>query len=99
MKKQKKFLVFALIAALFMMLAVVPAHATWMSDATVNYIGVTPTGNHTFNVSQDTWTKTFTILTADGNANAILAVLLTVSSTDDTVTIEFTGSTINGVYY
>jgi hypothetical protein len=99
MKNHKKFLVFALIAALFVMFAVVPAHATWMSAATINHIGVTPTGNHTFNVTVDTWTKTFTILTADANANAILAVLLTASSTGDTVTIDFTGSTINGVYY
>jgi phosphotransferase system HPr-like phosphotransfer protein len=70
-----------------------------MTDATINNIGVTPTGNHTFSVTVDTWTKTFTILTADVNANAILAVLLTASSTGDTVTIDFTGSTINTVYF
>jgi flagellar basal body-associated protein FliL len=99
MKKQKKFLVFALIAALFVMFAAVPAQATWMSNATINHIGVTPTGDHSFNVSVGAWTKTFTLLTADANANAVLAVLLTAASTGDTVTVDFTGSTINTVYY
>ena len=98
MKKQKKFIVFTLIATLFVMFAVVPAHAIWMSGATIDNISVTPTGNYTFTATVDTWTKTFTVLTGDVNANAILALLLTASSTGAAVTIDYTGSVINTVY-
>ena len=95
---KKKFLVFALIAALFMLVSVNSASAIWMTDATINWVGVTPAGNYTFNASVGSWTKTYTVLTSDANATAILAVLLTAVSSGATVTIDYTGSVINTVY-
>ena len=98
MRIQKRLFVLALVASLFMLYSVNPANATYMTNGTINWIGVTPNGDHYFNVSLDSWTKTFTVPTSAANANAILAVLLTAHSTGDTVTIDFSGSTINAVY-
>jgi len=99
MNKQKRVLAILMAIALFVgALAVSNASAAWMSEATIVWVHSSSTGDYTVRAKVDTWYKTFTIQTANANAQALLAIALTAASTTDTVTVDYTGANINNLY-
>jgi hypothetical protein len=65
------------------------ASAAWLGNCTINNISSEGTGNYSVNATSGASTFTFTIDTTAPNANAMLALLLTASSTGDTINVSY----------
>lgn len=99
MKKHRKLLVICLVFAFVAAFSVSSVHAAWMNPAVIDSVHSSANGDYTVRATYGgTWTKTFTILSTDVNANTLLAIALTALSAGMNVAIEFTGSNINHLY-
>ena len=65
------------------------ASAAWIGDCVINNISSETSGNYAVNASSGASTFTFTIDSTTPNANAMLAILLTASTTGDYVNISY----------
>ena len=98
MRQHKILLTFALIASLMVVFYVGSANAAWMSNATIDWIGVADSGNYQVTATSGSWTKVFAVNTSQPNAKATLAVLITAKANGTQITIEFTGGNLDAVY-
>ena len=98
MKRLTKVLTLVLVASVLVTFAAGSASAEWLSDATVNYIGVAASGDYELEAT-GSFTQYLTIDSSGANAKAMLAIIITAKSTGEAVTIEYTGTTLQKVFY
>lgn len=98
MKRNDKLLVIGLVFAFVAVFSVGTASADWFTNATINYVQVSSSGDYTIKATSGEWESYLTISSADDNKKELLAAALTAHSNGSLVTFEHTGGVIDSIY-
>ena len=98
MKRNNKLLVIGLVVVFVAVFSVSTASAGWMSNATINSVQVSSSGDHVIKATSGSLVKYLSISSSDVNKKEMLAAALTAYSNQNIVTFMYTGSYIDRIY-